>query len=83
MSLKDNEELAQKVLKAYETAAKNGVKTPKNVVVSDCMFAEGENLFNGTILLNGSQTGSREGFFQQTVIFMFLCMRLCTVHIQN
>lgn len=29
VSLKDNEELARKVLKAYETAAKNGVKTPK------------------------------------------------------
>lgn len=62
VSLKDNEELARKVLKAYETAVKNGVKTPKNVIVSDFMFAEGENLFNGTILLNRSQRSLREGF---------------------
>ena len=62
VSLKDNEELARKVLKAYETAVKNGVKTPKNVIVSDFMLAEGENLFNGTILLNRSQRSLREGF---------------------
>lgn len=52
VSLKDNEELARKVLKAYETAAKNGVKTPKNVIASDYILGEGENLVNGTILLN-------------------------------
>lgn len=62
VSLKDNEELARKVLKAYETAEKNGVKTPKNVVVSDFMFAGGENVFNDTILLNRYQRGLREGF---------------------
>lgn len=69
VSLKDNEELAQKVLKAYETAAKNGVKTPKNVIVSDFMFAEGENLFNGTILLNRNQHAQPEGFMSTSSDF--------------
>lgn len=69
VSLKDNEELAQKVLKAYETAAKNGVKTPKNVVVSDFMFGEGENLFNGTILLNRNQHVLRDGFMSTSSDF--------------
>lgn len=69
VSLKDNEELAQKVLKAYETAAKNGVKTPKNVVVSDFMLADGENLFNGTILLNRNQHVFREGFMSTSSDF--------------
>ncbi len=62
VSLKDNEELAKKVLKAYETAAKNGVKTPKNVVASDFMFAEGENLFNSTIILNRAQKDLAKSF---------------------
>ena len=62
VSLKDNEELARKVLKAYETAAKNGIKTPKNVIASDFMMAEGENLFNSTILLNRNQHTLWEGF---------------------
>ena len=62
VSLKDNEELARKVLKAYETAAKNRIKTPKNVIASDFMVAEGENFFNGTILLNRNQHTLCEGF---------------------
>ncbi len=61
VSLKDNEELARKVLKAYETASKNGIKTPENVIASDFMFAEGENLFNGTVLLNTRQTALPAG----------------------
>lgn len=52
VSLKDNEDIAKQVLKAFETAKKNKAPLPKNVIVSDNMFAEGENLFNGTILLN-------------------------------
>lgn len=52
VSLKDNEDLARTVLKVYETAAKNGVKTPKNVIASDYILGEGENLLNGTIMLN-------------------------------
>lgn len=63
VSLKDNEELARKILKAYETAAKNGVKTPKNVVVSDFIFAGGENIFNDTILLNRNQYTFWDGLF--------------------
>lgn len=68
-SLKDNEVLAKQVLKAYETAAKNGVEVPKNVIVSDFMFANGENLFNGTILLNSSQRALRQGFTSTTSEF--------------
>lgn len=69
VSLKDNEELARKVLKAYETAAKNGVKTPKNVIVSDFMIAQGENLFNSTILLNRNQHTLCEGFMSTSSDF--------------
>lgn len=69
VSLKDNEELARKVLKAYETAAKNGVETPKNVVVSDFMFAEGENFFNSTMLLNRNQHALRDGFMSTSSDF--------------
>ncbi len=69
VSLKDNEELARKVLKAYETAAKNGVKTPKNVVASDFMEEEGINFLNGTILLNRNQYVLREGFLSTSSDF--------------
>ena len=69
VSLKDNEELARKVLKAYEIATKNGVKTPKNVIASDFMVAEGENFFNGTILLNRNQHTLCEGFMSTSSDF--------------
>ncbi len=62
VSLKDNEVLARQVLKACEVASKNGVKLPDNIVVSDFMLPNGENLFNGTVLLNSSQPILRKGF---------------------
>lgn len=62
VSLKDNEKLAKQVLKAYETAAKNGVKVPKNIIVSDFMLAHGENLLNDTMLLNSSPRVLGKGF---------------------
>ncbi len=62
VSLKDNEDLAKKVLKAYETASKNRIKTPENVIVSDFMFANGEHFSNETILLNKYQEVLREGY---------------------
>lgn len=61
VSLKDNEALAKQILKAYEIAAKNGVKLPKNVVVSDFMLANGENLTH-TILLNSDNRSFTKGF---------------------
>lgn len=51
VSLKDDEEIAKRVLKAFETAKKNGVNLPKNVIVSDFMMALGEHLNNDTIML--------------------------------
>lgn len=62
VSLKDNEQLAKQILRAFETASKNGVELPKNIAVSNFMFANGENLFNGTILLNSRQPALRKGF---------------------
>ncbi len=50
VSLKDDVDMAKQVLKAYEIAAKNGVKVPKNVIVSDFLFMSGEHL-DDTILL--------------------------------
>lgn len=55
VSLKDDVNMAKEVLKAYEIAAKNGVKLPKNVIVSDFMFANGEHL-KDTILLASRQS---------------------------
>lgn len=57
VSLKDNEKLAKNILKAYETASKNGVKTPKNVIVSNFISARGEHLRNDTILLKNHYEG--------------------------
>lgn len=59
VSLKNDVDMAKQVLKAYEIAAKNGVKVPKNVIVSDFMFANGEHL-DGTILL-ASQNSKEMG----------------------
>lgn len=58
VSLKDNEVLAKQVLRAFETASKNGVKLPQNVAVSDFMINEtkGENVM-GTLLFNPNQSG--------------------------
>ena len=62
VSLKDNELIANRILKAYETAHKNGAPLPKNVIVSDNIFVEGENLFNGTILLNSNPITLGKGY---------------------
>ena len=51
VALKDEEELARKVLKAFDVAKKNGIKTPHSVIASDATMPEGENLHNGTIVL--------------------------------
>ena len=66
VSLKDNEIIAKQVLKAFETAKKNNAPLPKNVIVSDNMIAEGENFFNGTILLNSKPTFFGENFMSTT-----------------
>lgn len=66
VSLKDNETIAKQVLKAFETAKKNNAPLPKNVIVSDFMTFEGENLFNGTILLNSKPASLGENFFSTT-----------------
>ncbi len=62
VSLKDNEELAKKVLKAYEIASKNNVETPENVIASVFMHTNGEYLINGTILLNILESKYQKGF---------------------
>ena len=62
VSLKDNEELAKEVLKAYEIASKNNVETPENVIVSAFMNTNGEHLINGTILLNTLESKYQNGF---------------------
>lgn len=54
VSLKDNEKLARNVLKAFDIASKNGVKTPENVIISNFISERGKYLINDTILLENS-----------------------------
>ena len=51
VSLKDNETLARNVLRACETASKNGIEIPKNIISSDFLHVCGEHYPNSTILL--------------------------------
>lgn len=52
VSLNNDEEMAKKVLKGFETASKSGAPLPKNVIISDSMVANGERIATeNTILL--------------------------------
>ena len=55
VNLKDDADMAQRVLKAFERAAKDGDKLPKNVIISDFMVAEGENLFEADTIILASE----------------------------
>ena len=62
VALKDEENLAKNVLKAFDVAKKNGVQTPRNIIVSDVALLEGENLFNGTIILKRKPSELVKGY---------------------
>lgn len=55
VNLKDDADMAQRVLKAFEKAAKDGDKLPKNVIISDFMVSEGENLFEADTIILASE----------------------------
>ncbi|MBO6088377.1 hypothetical protein J6P92_08550 [bacterium] len=58
VSLKDNETLARNVLKACETASKDGVEISENIIVSDFLFPCGEHIYSpnkSVVLLNPKQ----------------------------
>lgn len=63
VSLKDDVDMAKRILQAFEIAKKNKVKLPKNVAISDFMLADaaGENL-KGTLLFNRNQSDFPSGF---------------------
>ena len=64
VSLKDNEELAKNVMKAFEVASEGGIQVPKNVIATDFLPAGGENLLygEGSILLNPAKQAFKEGW---------------------
>lgn len=62
VSLKDNETLARNVLKACETASKDGVEISENIIVSDFLPYCGEHIYSpnkSIVLLNPKPTISQ------------------------
>ena len=59
VSLKDDEQMAENILKAFETAKKENILLPKNVVISDFMVANGERIATENTILIASQDAIR------------------------
>ena len=59
VSLKDDEQMAENILKAFETAKKENILLPKNVVISDFMVANGERISTENTILIASQDAIR------------------------